>query len=124
MKTEWEERIRHSGLLLGCVVVGVFLMLLFDLRAAEAQGGGPAGSINLASFENTPIRNTVGNIFKFVDGTGGGVTLIVLGIITLVSVVRNRKKLAVIFSTGMLFFLTFRLLIGVFFGAEFNDYEQ
>ena len=71
----------HSTALL--LVLGVGLLFGGMLDLSLAQGGGPTGSFSEAAYEDDLVRNSVGNIFKLIEGAFGALIMVVAGLTAL-----------------------------------------
>ncbi len=98
-------------------ILGVFI------ESAFAQGGGPQGTYVEAQFDDTILRNSVGNLFSFAEGAVAGILIIFFGIVAVTCFVRKRRKLGFAFSGAALLLFAFRMFVWWLFGPPFQDYE-
>lgn len=102
--------------------IGIFLGTFFILGmipvAALAQGGGPSGSFNYPMFEDTPVRNAVGNILRLADRDVGGLGILVVALLAIFCLVREKRRLGYSLSGMTFLFFAVRLFAGAFFGEH------
>lgn len=111
----------HSARFIGkafVVFLGYFLIFANGEYFAHAQGGGPSGSIDYAIFDDTPVRNAVGNTLKLAEGDVGGLGILVVALLAIVCLVRERRRLGYSLSGMTFLLLALRLFAGAFFGEQ------
>src|SRR5262245_50079482 len=89
-----------------------------------AQGGAPLGSYTGAQFDDTLIRNAVGNLFMLVEGAFGALIMVVSGIGAIVAAAMGAYRAAVGMIVVAVGSFILRSLVSLFFGAEFTSYEN
>ena len=76
-------------------VLGVALLGTGLVELSYAQGGGPSGSYSQAQFDDTLIRNSVGNLFKLIEGAFGALIMVVSGLGAIVAAAMGAYRAAV-----------------------------
>ena len=112
---------RYSNALL--LIVGTVLLVggLTDL--SMAQGAGPSGSFSEAGFQDDLIRNSVGNLFKLVEGAFGALVMVVSGLGAIIAAAMGAYRAAVGMLVVAVGAFILRALVSLFFGTDFQDYE-
>lgn len=105
-------------------VLGVALLSGGLVELSLAQGGGPSGSYSQAQFDDTLIRNSVGNLFKLIEGAFGALIMVVSGLGAIVAAAMGAYRAAVGMLVVAVGAFILRSLVSLFFGAEFQDYES
>ena len=105
-------------------VLGVALLGSGLVELSLAQGGGPSGSYSQAQFDDTLIRNSVGNLFKLIEGAFGALIMVVSGLGAIVAAAMGAYRAAVGMLVVAVGAFILRSLVSLFFGAEFQDYES
>ncbi len=104
-------------------LTGVLLLGSGLAGLSHAQGGAPTGSFTNAAFDDTLIRNAVGNLFKLVEGAFGALIMVVSGIGAIVAAAMGAYRAAVGMIVVAVGAFILRSLVSLFFGAEYQDYE-
>jgi hypothetical protein len=101
------------------------LLLLSAIFAnqAFAQGGGPTGSFVTPEFDETLIRNSVGNLFKLIEGAFGALIMVVAGLGAIVAASMGAYRASVGMLVVALGAFILRALVSLFFGTDFVDFE-
>lgn len=112
---------RHSTALM--LVLGTTLLLGGVLELSHAQGGGPTGSFSEAAYQDDLVRNSVGNLFKLIEGAFGALIMVVAGLGAIIAAAMGAYRA----SMGMLVVAVgafiLRALVSLFFGSDYVDYE-
>ena len=112
---------QHVTLCLG--ILGVALLGGGLTELALAQGGGPAGSWSQAQFDDTLIKNSVGNLFKLIEGAFGALVMVVSGLGAIVAAAMGAYRAAVGMLVVAVGAFILRSLVSLFFGTDYQDYE-
>ncbi len=115
-----ERALQKACFVFGAVLLAVFLLLLFDLRAAEAQGG-PGSGIYTAIAADTPApapnAERLTNLRKLVEGAFGAVVTLILCVLGLFAAGLKRFRLSFSLLGMAAGLLVLRLaILPVFFG--------
>ena len=105
-------------------VLGICLLSGGLAELSLAQGGGPSGSYSQSQFDDTLIRNSVGNLFKLIEGAFGALIMVVSGLGAIVAAAMGAYRAAVGMLVVAVGAFILRSLVSLFFGAEFQDYES
>ncbi len=92
-------------------------------EVSHAQGGGPTGSFSEAAFEDDLIRNSVGNLFKLVEGAFGALIMVVAGLGAIVAAAMGAYRAAVGMLVVAVGAFILRALVSLFFGSDYVDFE-
>ena len=122
------QMLKYVALVVLLVGVGfaIFAMLI------ESTSLSPSGSSGRFSrpFEETMVRNAVGNLFKIIEGGFGALLMVgsfVLAV-TFLFALNSRKRwvrwLSPAFSALAISCFLLRSSVSLFFGAEYQDYED
>ncbi len=101
----------------------IVLVTAFFVQDAYAQGGGPTGSYVTPDFDETLIRNSVGNLFKLIEGAFGALIMVVAGLGAIVAASMGAYRASVGMLVVALGAFILRALVSLFFGTDFIDYE-
>lgn len=117
-----DRRFQKACFLFGAVLLAVLLVLLSDLRAAEAQGG-PGSGIYTAIAADTPApppkAEQLANLLKLVEGAFGAVITLVLCVSGLLAAGLKRFRLSFSLLGMAAGLLVLRVaILPVFFGSE------
>ncbi len=112
---------RHASTIL--FVFGVVLLSGGLAGLSHAQGGGPSGSYSQAQFDDTLIRNSVGNLFKLIEGAFGALIMVVSGLGAIVAAAMGAYRAAVGMIVVAVGAFILRSLVSLFFGTEFQDLD-
>ena len=99
------------------------LVLLTDLNYLAWAQNGPGGTWSEAQFDDTLIRNSVGNLFRLIEGAFGALIMVVSGIGAIVAAAMGAYRAAVGMIVVAVGSFILRALVSLFFGSEFQDYE-
>lgn len=99
------------------------LVLLTDLNYLAWAQNGPSGTWSDAQFDDTLIRNSVGNLFRLIEGAFGALIMVVSGIGAIVAAAMGAYRAAVGMIVVAVGSFILRALVSLFFGSEFQDYE-
>ena len=111
----------HSTALL--LVFGCALLVGGVVDISHAGGTGPSGSFSEAGFEDDLIRNSVGNMFKLVEGAFGALIMVVAGLGAIIAAAMGAYRAAVGMIVVAVGAFILRALVSLFFGTEYIDYE-
>lgn len=111
---------RHMTALL--LVLGVVLLTggLIDLSIAQTH---ETGSFSEAAFNDTLIRNSVGNLFKLVEGAFGALIMVVAGLGAIVAAAMGAYRAALGMLVVAVGAFILRSLVSLFFGEDYTDFE-
>jgi hypothetical protein len=113
---------RHEASIL--VLLGTLFLLGGFNQLASAQGGGPTGSFSEASFDDELIRNSVGNLFRLVEGAFGALIMVVAGVMALIAAAMGQYRAAMGMLVVAVGSFILRALVSLFFGTDFEAYES
>ena len=111
----------HSTMML--LVFGVALLLGGIVDISHAGGTGPSGSFSEAGFEDDLIRNSVGNMFKLVEGAFGALIMVVAGLGAIIAAAMGAYRAAVGMIVVAVGAFILRALVSLFFGTDYIDYD-
>lgn len=112
---------RHSSALM--LVLGAVLLAGGMIDLSLAQGGGPTGSFSEAAYEDDLVRNSVGNMFKLVEGAFGALIMVVAGLGAIVAAAMGAYRAAVGMLVVAVGAFILRALVSLFFGSDYVDFE-
>lgn len=112
---------RHATSLL--LLLGIVLLTGGLVEFSAAQGPGPAGSFSEADFDDTLIKNSVGNLFKLVEGAFGALIMVVAGLGAIVAAAMGAYRAAVGMLVVAVGAFILRSLVSLFFGTDYQDYS-
>lgn len=105
------------------IIILVGLLLFSFNTLAFAQGFGPLGSFSEAEFDDTLIRNAVGNLFRMIEGAMGALIMVVAGLFALIAAARGGYAAAISLLVVAVGAFVLRALVSLFFGSDFPDYQ-
>ena len=106
------------------LVLGCTLLLGGMTEISIAQGGGPTGSFSEAGYEDDLVRNSVGNIFKLIEGAFGALVMVVAGLGAIIAAAMGAYRAAVGMLVVAVGAFILRALVSLFFGTDYVDYES
>ena len=110
----------QSALLL--VLGGVLLIGgVADLSSAQ---GGPTGSFSEAAYDDLLVKNSVGNLFKLLEGAFGALIMVVAGLGAIVAAAMGAYRAAVGMLVVAVGAFILRALVSLFFGTDYADWER
>ena len=112
---------RHANALL--LIFGAVLLMGGLVDLSLAQGGGPTGSFSEAAYEDDLVRNSVGNLFKLVEGAFGALVMVVAGLGAIVAAAMGAYRAAVGMLVVAVGAFILRALVSLFFGSDYVDFE-
>ena len=112
---------RHANALM--LVLGIVLLTGGLIDLSYAQGGGPTGSFSEAAYEDDLVRNSVGNLFKLVEGAFGALVMVVSGLGAIVAAAMGAYRAALGMLVVAVGAFILRALVSLFFGSDYVDYE-
>lgn len=104
-------------------LLGVMLLSGGLVGLSQAQGPGPIGSFTEAQYDDTLIRNAVGNLFKMVEGAFGALIMVVSGLGAIIASAMGAYRAAVGMLVVAVGSFILRSLVSLFFGSDYQDYE-
>jgi hypothetical protein len=110
---------RHSSAFL--LISGVLLLLLGLHECALAQS---PETFSEADFDDTLIRNSVGNLFMLIEGAFGALIMVVAGLGAIVAAAMGGYRAAVGMLVVAVGAFILRALVSLFFGTDFPEYIQ
>lgn len=75
-----------------------------------------------ANFDDTLIRNSVGNLFKLIEGAFGALIMVVAGLGAIVAAAMGAYRAAVGMLVVAVGAFILRALVSLFFGTDYDDY--
>ncbi|MFN8391990.1 MAG: hypothetical protein U0136_16995 [Bdellovibrionota bacterium] len=102
--------------------VGVALLTGGLTELSAAQGRGPSNTFSEADFDDTLIRNSVGNLFKLIEGAFGALIMVVAGLGAIVAAAMGAYRAAVGMLVVAVGAFILRALVSLFFGTDYQDY--
>ena len=88
-----------------------------------AQGGGPTGSFSEASYDDNLVRNSVGNLFRLIEGAFGALVMVVAGLGAIIAAAMGAYRAAVGMLVVAVGAFILRALVSLFFGAEYVELD-
>ena len=102
------------------LVLGFVLLSGGLVELSLAQGRG-TNSFSEADFDDTLIRNSVGNLFKLVEGAFGALIMVVAGLGAIVAAAMGAYRAAVGMLVVAVGAFILRALVSLFFGSDYQD---
>lgn len=104
--------------------LGTILLVfgLFDL--GFAQGAGPTGSHSEAGYDDELIRNSIGNLFRLIEGAFGALIMVVAGIAAIIAAALGQYRAAISLIVVAVGSFILRALVSLFFGTDFAGFES
>lgn len=112
---------RNSTALL--LLFGSFLLIGGLVDISKAQGGGPTGSFTEAAYDDQLVRNSVGNLFKLIEGAFGALIMVVSGLGAIVAAAMGAYRAAVGMLVVAVGAFILRALVSLFFGTDYADFD-
>lgn len=112
----------HANALM--LVLGTALLVGGMVDISVAQGAGPTGSFSEAGFEDDLIRNSVGNLFKLMEGAFGALIMVVAGLGAIIAASMGAYRAAVGMLVVAVGAFILRALVSLFFGTQYADFES
>ena len=103
------------------LVFGLVLLTSGMIQLAVAQAG-DTGTWSDAGYDDTLIRNAVGNLFKLIEGAFGALIMVVSGLGAIVAAAMGAYRAAVGMLVVAVGAFILRALVSLFFGTNFEDY--
>jgi hypothetical protein len=104
------------------LLFGVVLLTGGLVELSAAQGRGPSNTFSEADFDDTLIRNSVGNLFKLIEGAFGALIMVVAGLGAIVAAAMGAYRAAVGMLVVAVGAFILRALVSLFFGTDYQDY--
>ncbi|MCB0325706.1 MAG: hypothetical protein KDD69_19125 [Bdellovibrionales bacterium] len=105
------------------LLLGTVLLAGGLAEISLAQGGGPTGSFSEAAYEDDLVRNSVGNIFKLIEGAFGALIMVVAGLGAIVAAAMGAYRAALGMLVVAVGAFILRAMVSLFFGADYVDFE-
>ena len=105
------------------LVLGVVLLTGGMVEMSAAQGAGPSGSFSEADFDDQLIKNSVGNLFKLIEGAFGALIMVVAGLGAIVAAAMGAYRAAVGMLVVAVGAFILRALVSLFFGTDYQDFS-
>ena len=109
---------KHANALL--FLFGAVLLTGGLLEFSHAQAG--VQTFSEANFDDTLIRNSVGNLFKLIEGAFGALIMVVAGLGAIVAAAMGAYRAAVGMLVVAVGAFILRALVSLFFGTDYDDY--
>ena len=109
---------RHANAVM--FLFGAVLLTGGLLELSHAQGG--VQTFSEANFDDTLIRNSVGNLFKLIEGAFGALIMVVAGLGAIVAAAMGAYRAAVGMLVVAVGAFILRALVSLFFGTDYDDY--
>ncbi len=106
------------------LLLGGVLLLGGMTEITVAQGGGPTGSFSEASYDDNLVRNSVGNLFKLIEGAFGALVMVVAGLGAIIAAAMGAYRAAVGMLVVAVGAFILRALVSLFFGSEYVDFDS
>jgi hypothetical protein len=100
-------------------IFGLIILVSGLCLLSVAQGSGPSGSYSEAAFEDDLIRNSVGNLFRLIEGAFGALVMVVAGLGAIVAAALGSYRAAVSLLVVAVGSFILRALVSLFFGTDF-----
>jgi hypothetical protein len=104
------------------LILSVSILLLISPEV-YAQCDGPSGTCSEAEFDQTLIRNSVGMLFKLIEGAFGALVMVIAGLGAIVAASMGAYRAAVGMLVVAVGAFILRALVSLFFGVDYVDYE-
>lgn len=106
------------------LLFGSVLLIGGLVDISRAQGEGPTGSFTEAAYDDELVRNSVGNLFKLIEGAFGALIMVVSGLGAIVAAAMGAYRAAVGMLVVAVGAFILRALVSLFFGTDYADYES
>lgn len=103
------------------LLLGIVLLTGGLLGVSSAQ---PSGSFSEAEFQDELIRNSVGNLFKLIEGAFGALVMVVAGLGAIIAAAMGAYRASVGMLVVAVGSFILRALVSLFFGTDYPDYES
>lgn len=110
---------QNENIVLFCLGLALIIFGSYELSTAQ---GGPSGSFSEADFDDTLIRNSVGNLFKLIEGAFGALIMVIAGLGAIVAAAMGAYRAAISMLVVAVGAFILRALVSLFFGTDFEDY--
>ena len=97
-----------------------FLLLVFGLSGIAAA----QETFSEAGFNDTLVRNAVGNLFRLIEGAFGALIMIIAGLIAIIAAAMGAYRASVGMLVVALGAFILRALVSLFFGEDFEAFES
>lgn len=108
---------RHGNLLLFVLGVAILSAGLVDISYAQST------SFTEADYNDSLVRNAVGNLFGLIEGAFGALVMVVAGLGAIVAAAMGAYRLAVSLIVVAVGAFILRALVSLFFGEDFTDLQ-
>ncbi len=112
---------RHGSLVL--FAVGVMLVVGGMVNVSHAAVASATQTTSEANFDDTLIKNSVGMLFRLIEGAFGALVMVVAGIGAIVASAMGAYRAAVGMLVVAVGAFILRALVSLFFGTDFESYE-
>jgi len=102
-----------------------FLLFLIGLHSLGlAQGAGPTGSYSEAGYDDELIRNSIGNLFRLIEGAFGALIMVVAGLGAIIAAAMGQYRAAISLVVVAIGSFILRALVSLFFGTDYAGFES
>lgn len=105
------------------LLFGLVLLVAGLVQFSLAQQG-PMGSWSEAGFDDQLIRNSVGNLFKLIEGAFGALVMVIAGLFAIIAAAIGSYRAALGMLVVAVGAFILRALVSLFFGTDFTDYSM
>jgi hypothetical protein len=107
---------RHANTCM--LVIGVALLVG---GLVEVSNAGGFGSYSEANYQDSLVRNAIGNLFALIEGAFGALIMVVAGLGAIVAAAMGAYRAAVGMLVVAVGAFILRSLVSLFFGTNFDD---
>jgi len=116
-------RIASSTTMFFLFLTGFSLVVLLSAQAVLAQSSDPL-TFSEANFEDSLIRNSVGNLFMLIEGAFGALIMVAAGLIAIIAAGLGQYRAALGMLVVAVGAFILRALVSLFFGTNYEYYQS
>lgn len=102
-------------------IIILFFLGFLAITFGSAQIAIAQESFATPEFDDTLIRNAVGNIFALIEGAFGALIMVIAGVIAIVAAAMGAYRAAVSMLIVAIGAFILRSLVSLFFGSDFEE---
>jgi hypothetical protein len=107
--------------LLDMTILALFFFGFLAITLGTAEFAIAQDSYATPEFDDTLIRNAVGNIFALIEGAFGALIMVISGVIAIVAAAMGAYRAAVSMLIVAIGAFILRSLVSLFFGTDFEE---
>ena len=123
-RTPMGHMLRRSSVLLSSYSIQLLLVAGIAMLGLGLSGVATAQeTFSEAAFNDTLVRNAVGNLFRLIEGAFGALIMIIAGLIAIISAAMGAYRASLGMLVVALGAFILRALVSLFFGEDFEAFE-